>query len=167
MKIKNNLPALRIGLSVLASAILYLWVNFLFSSEEGRIRSFILEGKRSAESKNILSCASMISRDYSDKYNNDRQTLIYIAREAFAYYKAIIIGIDKMDIRIDDSKVKATVEIVAMALCQSKDNKSEKIFEGEKGRFRVKLIKEKGKWQLLELELLERMTIMGQVIDAA
>ncbi|MFH0738811.1 MAG: hypothetical protein V2A59_03020 [Candidatus Omnitrophota bacterium] len=159
---KNHI---RIGLAVLISAVFYLWINFLFPLEEGRVRRFILEGKRSAESKNILVCANMISQDYSDKYNNDRSTLIYIAKEAFGYYEAIIIGIDKMDIKLDESKNRATVEIVAMALCQSKDNKSEKIFEGEKGRFRVKLIKEEGRWRLLEVELLERMTIMGQAID--
>ncbi|MFH0738982.1 MAG: hypothetical protein V2A59_03880 [Candidatus Omnitrophota bacterium] len=161
---KNHI---RIGLAVLISAVFYLWINFLFSSEEDRVRKFILEGKRSAESKNILACANVISQDYSDKYNNDRQTLIYIAKEAFTYYKDIIIGIDKIDIKLDESKNKATIEIVALVLCHSKDNKSEKVFEGDKGRFRIKLIKEKGKWQLLEVELLERITIMGQTIGVA
>ncbi len=164
---KLNKKYIHIGLGVLVIVITFFYLQFIFSSEEGRVRRFILEGKRSAESKNILACANLISKEYSDKYNNDRQTLIYIAREVFAYYKTIIIGVDKMDIRLDQSKTRAEVEIVALVLCQSKDNKSEKIFEGERGRFRVKLIKEKGKWQLLEVELLEKMTIMGQTIDIA
>jgi hypothetical protein len=130
------------------------------------VRGFILEGKRVAESKNILACAGLISKDYFDKYGNDRQALVYIAKEVFAYYKTIIIGIDKMDIRLDESKTKAEVEIVALVLCQSKNNKTEKIFEGEKGRFKVRLVKEKGRWQLLEAGLLERMNIIGQTIDA-
>ncbi len=165
MELKKNY--IHIGLAALILAVSFFCVQFIFSSEAGQVRRFILEGKRSAESKNILACANLISKEYSDKYNNDRQTLIYITREVFAYYKAIIIGVDKMDIRLDESKTRAEVEIVALVLCQSKENKSEKIFEGERGRFRVKLIKEKGKWQLLEIELLERMTIMGQTIDAA
>jgi hypothetical protein len=161
---KNHI---RIGLGVLILAVFCLWFKFLFSSEEGRVRRFILEGKRASESKNILACASLISKDYSDKYNNDRQALIYIAKEVFAYYKTIIVGIDSMEIKLDDKKNGAEVEILALVLCQSKDNKTEKVFEGEKGRFRVKLIKEKGRWQLLEIELLERMSIMGQTIDVA
>ena len=118
-----NRNYIRLGLVALVLVISYLWFQFLFSSEEGRVRRFILEGKRAAESKNILACANLISKEYSDKYGNERQTLIYIAKEVFVYYRTIIIGIDKMDIRLDESKEKATVEIVALVLCQSKDNK--------------------------------------------
>ncbi len=162
-----NKRHIHIVLVIVILAIFCLWLKFFFSSEEGKVRRFILEGKRAAESRNILACANLISKDYFDKYGNDRQTLVYIAKEVFAYYKTIIIGIDSMEIKFDDKRMIAEVEIVALVLCQSKDNKTEKIFEGEKGRFKVKLVKEKGKWQLLEIELLERMTIMGQTINAA
>ena len=154
-----------IGLGALVAVLLYFWLQFTFSSEEARVRSFILEGRRAAESRNILACAGLISKDYADKYHNDRQSLIYIAREVFAYYKTIIISIDKMDIRFNEDKDKATVEIVAMVLCRAEGHKTEKVFEGEKGLVRIKIIKEEGRWRLLEAEPLERLTLMGQTIE--
>jgi hypothetical protein len=70
-----------------------------------------------------------------------------------------------MDIKLDDTKTEANVEAVVLVLGHSKENKSEKIFEGEKGRIKIKLIKENNKWLLWEAEFLEKATIMGQEIS--
>lgn len=154
-----------IGLAVLTIFIFYTFFKSIFMPEESRVRKFILEGKRAVETKNILVCAGMISTNYQDKYGNNRQTLIYVTKEFFNYYKNIFVHIESMDIKLDDSETKADVEILALVLCQSKEDKPEKIFEGEKGRFRVKLVKEDKKWQVLEIEFLEELTIMGQRIS--
>ena len=70
----------------------------------------------------------MISIDYQDKYGNDRASLIYLAKETFNYYRTIVSGIEKIDIKLDDSNKKAEVEIAGWALCQSQDNKTDRIF---------------------------------------
>lgn len=154
-------------LGAIAIFISYTWFQDILSGEEGRIRKFILKGKKAVQTKNILACVDMISTNYQDKYGNDRQSLIYTAKEVFAYYKNILIHVEKMKIELNDSKNQANVEIVALVLCQSRENTRgfKKLFEGEKGRFRVKLVKEDKKWQLLELEFLEELTIMGQRIS--
>ena len=145
-------------------SIAFFWLQNILAGEEARVRKFILKGKRAVETKDILACSDMISLNYKDKYGNTRESIIYDAREVFAYYKDILTGIEKMDIQLNAAKDQATVEIVALVLCRTKEEKLENVFEGEKGRFRVKLIKEDKKWRLQEAEFLEELTIMGQKI---
>ena len=147
------------GLGIIAILIFYTFFKSIFPSEGARVRKFILEGKRAVETKNILACAGMISTNYQDRYGNDRQSLIYTAREAFAYYKDVLITVEKMKIQLNEAKDQADVEIVALVLFRSKDNRIEKMFEGEKGRFRVKLVKEDKSWRVQELEFLEELTL--------
>lgn len=134
------------------------------AGEEGRVRKFILEGQRAVEEKNILSCAKITSLNYRDKYGNDRQSLIYSARNVFGYYENILIHIESMDIKVDEAKDKAEVELVALIIGQTKQSGEEKILEGEKRGVKIKLVKEEGKWKVRELEFLEPVTIMGQNI---
>lgn len=154
-------------LSVLWALFIFIFLIFfqnILAGEEARVRKFILKGKKAAESKDIFTCADMISSQYHDKYGNDRQSLIYASKEAFTYYKNIFIHIENMDIKLDDSKKEASVEIVALVIGQTQDNKAEKIIEADKARSRVRLIKENKKWQLLEIEFFETITVMGQNI---
>jgi hypothetical protein len=137
----------------------------LLEGEEGRVRKFILEGKKAVEQKNILSCASMIADTYQDKYGNDRQSLIFAAKNFFSYYQSVFIAIEKMEIKLSQSRDKAEVEMVALVLCRLQDNSTEHIFEKEKGRFMVKLVKEDKKWKLQEIEFLEEISVMGEKIS--
>lgn len=152
-------------IGVVVFFVFYAQVLNILSGEKGRLRKFILKGKQAVESKNIFTCANMISKDYHDKYGNDRQSLIYATKEAFGYYSKISVHIDNMDIQLSDSKDEASVEIVALVVGQTQQDNAEKILEGEKGRFRVKLIKEEKVWKVLELEFFEPITIMGQNIS--
>lgn len=152
-------------LPILGALIFFIFLNF-FPTEKARVSRFILQGKKAVESKNILTCANMISKDYYDKYGNDKQSLIYIAKEVFGYYKSIFVHIGEMEIEIDDSKKMANVEIIALVVGQTQQDNAERILEGEKGRFRVRLIKEDRRWQVLELEFFQTpITIMGQSIS--
>lgn len=126
-----------------------------------------MRGKKAVEAKNLLTCANMVSTDYKDKYGNDRQSLIYATKSFFAYYKDIFIHIEKMQITLDQTKTQADVEIVALIVGRSKDNKSEKILEGlegERDRFRIRLVKEEKQWRLLEIEFFEPLHIMGREV---
>lgn len=141
--------------------VLYGWLNDIFSGEEGRVRKFIRQGKKVVEAKDILAASVMISESYQDKYSNDRASLLYGAKEFFQYYKSILIHIEKIEIKLDDSKDKASAEIQAIIIGQSAVKGTEKILEGGRDRFRVKLIKEDKKWKLLELEFFQPLKIMG------
>jgi len=147
-----------------AIVILYFWFQDIFSTEEARIRKFILRGRQAAEAKNILACADMVAANYHDKYGNDRQSLIYVGRRVFDYYKTIFVSIRSMDIKLDDSKKNASVEFTGQVIFETTENNKERIFEGESGQGRIKLIKEGRLWLLLEIEFLEPVTVMGQNI---
>ena len=127
------------------------------------MRKFILTGKEVMEARNILTSAAMISKNYHDKYGNDRDTLISSIREAFAYYKNIRSQIFKMDIKLDESKSKAEVEVETLVTCRSEEG-IEKIFKKDKGRVRLVVIKKNNKWFLAEVEFLDAATIMGTTI---
>jgi len=145
--------------------IAYILFQGVFVSEKGRVRNFILQGKRAVESKNILSCAAMVSSEYRDKYGNDRGSLIYLTRGTFDYYERFFINIESVDIALEADKQHADVFIVALVLGQTQNNNSERILEGEKGKFRVRLIKEAKKWRLLEVEFFGPLMIMGRNIS--
>ena len=145
--------------------VLLRGISALISGEGGRVRKFILEGKKAVEVKNLFSCASMVSEAYRDKYGNDRQSLVFAAKTFFSYYQSIFIKIEKMEIKLSESRDKAEVDLVALVLCRLQDGTAEHIFEKEKGRFMVKLTKEDKKWKLQEIEFLEDASVMGQKIS--
>ncbi len=142
--------------------IFFSWLRDTLSGEQGRIRKFVMQAKKTVESKNILACADIVSLSYHDKYGLDRQGFLYGAKEFFNYYKAIFISIEKMDISLDESKNNATVQITALVIAENQHSGKEKILEGEKGKFAIKLIKEDKKWRLLEMDFFEPISIMGQ-----
>lgn len=129
------------------------------------MRRFILEGKKAVEEKNIFSCASMVANTYQDKYGNDRSSLIFAAKNFFSYYQSVFITIEKMEIRLNESRDKAEVEMVALILCRLQDNSVEHIFEKEKGRFMVRLVKQDKRWKLQEIEFMEEVSVMGYKVN--
>jgi len=151
-----------IGAAVISIA--FFWLRDVLAGEEGRVGKFILQGKRAVEARDILACANMISQTYHDKYGNDRSSMIYAAKEFFHYYSKVFINIEKMNIKMDNTKTRADVEIMVLMIGQTQENSTEKILEGEKGRGRIRLIKEENKWKLAEIDFYEQITIMGQNI---
>lgn len=142
--------------------IVYFISHSTFCSEEAKIRRFILKGKRALEKKDILTCAQLVSLNYKDKYGNNHDSLIGITKEVFAYYKEITIVIEKMDIYFNETKDTAKVELLVLAVCRRSGGMSESLFEGDKGKVRLELVKEDNAWQLKEIEFLEELTIMGE-----
>ena len=155
---------IRAVIGALLLGALLTWLHDVMSGEEGRVRKSILRCKKAVESRDILACADMISRSYHDKYGNDRESLIYGAKEFFDYYKKVFITVESMKIELDDSKTQAGVEMVALVIGQDQQDSEEKILEGEKERFHITVVKEKGKWCLSQLEFFEPMTLMGQQV---
>ncbi len=150
--------------AILAIFILISIISNVLPGEKGRVRKFILKGKRAVESQSLLTCVEMISDDYKDKYSNDKQTLIYLTREIFRYYKELFIQIDKMDVKLDEDKLHASVELEGMIIGLNKKGEKENILEKEHGKLKLKLIKQDKRWQLLEVEDFQTTTLMGKNI---
>lgn len=144
--------------------IIYALSTQLFSSEEAKIKKFIQKGERAVESKALFTCSGMISEAYKDKYGNNRQSLIYIAKKVFDYYKDISVDIKDIHIELDDTHKNAAVKIIAAVSGQGPRNRDEKILEGREG-VTIKIAKENNKWRLLEIEIFEPVTLMGEKIS--
>jgi len=151
----------------LAAFFIYNAVQDIFGGEQGRVRKFILRGKACVEKKNLLGLSDIISYNYSDKYGNDRSTIIYGAKNFVSYYKDIFINIESMDIKLNGTKTEADVEVVALIIGRTETGKSDTIMqglEGEKDRFRLRLIKVEDGWKVIELEFLQPINVMGETI---
>ncbi len=152
---------------VLGALVIYclvFWLVDFLSGEAGRIKKFINRGKRAVEACDILASANVISRSYQDKYGNQKQTLVYVIKNVYSRYSPIFIDIQNMDIKINQDNLGAAVEIKALVIGENRQNAKEKILEGEKGRFRLSLVKEEGKWLVVEIEFLESLPLVEQAI---
>ncbi|MEW6169982.1 MAG: hypothetical protein AB1472_00230 [Candidatus Omnitrophota bacterium] len=150
--------------AALALSIFLPIVKGILEGEKGRVQKFVLQGKRALEKQDILACIGMISDDYKDKYANDKQTLIYLTRETFRYYQELFIQIDKMDIKLEQDKLNASIEIEGIIFGLNKGGQKEFILEKEQGKLMLKLIKQDKRWQLLEIKDFKPITLMGQGI---
>lgn len=155
----------RIALAALLVILLFRGFQALFQGEEGRVREFILQGKKALEAKDILTCTALVSDTYQDKYGNDRQSLLFATKNFFSYYQGIFIQIEEIEIELSEAKDQAEVNMVALILCKLEDNTADHLFEKEKGSFIARLVKEEKKWKLKEIEFLEEISVMGQRIS--
>ena len=156
---------------------IYLWavvtyfgynlIQDVFGGEPARIKKFIMTGKARLEKKNLLGISDMVSFNYKDKYGNDRSAIVFGAKSFVSYYKDIFIKIESVDIKLNGAKTEADVEVVALIIGRTGQGASETIMqglEGEKDKFRLKLVKEKDGWKLLEMEFLQPVNVMGETI---
>lgn len=156
--------------AVVISSVAFFGFNFardLLGGEQARVRKFIMQGKARVEKKNVVGLSEMVAYNYQDKYGNDRTTLIYGAKTFLAYYKDVFINVESIDIKLNEAKTEADVEIVALIIGRTKEGGSDTIMEGlegEKDKFRLRLIKEENGWKLLEMEFLQPIDVMGEKI---
>lgn len=160
---KYKTPAFIFGF--LAFFIFRILISGACLGERAKVYRFIVKGKSAVESKDILSCAGMISADYQDKYGYDRQSLIFSLREFFNYYGRISIKIQNFKISIDDDKMNADVEINALVLAHSGARELKKTLGVERGRLKARLVKEEGKWKLSEIEFYESVKITDEAMS--
>lgn len=149
----------------LAYAILFPIVRDIIAGEKGKVRKFVTHIERAVENEDMFACIGAISDDYRDKFGNDKQTLIYLARETFRYYKNIFVQIDKMDIILSEDKKEAGVRVSGLILGLNNSGNKEIILEKEQGELKIKLIKKENRWQLLEVESFQPLSIMGKGIS--
>ncbi len=151
----------------LVACFAYNIFSDVFGGEPARIKKFIMTGKARIEKKNLLGIVDMVSFDYKDKYGNDRSTLVFGVKNFVSYYKDVFINIESVDIKLNESKTQADVELVALIIGRTGQGTSETItkgLEGEKDKFRLKLVKEEDGWKLLEMEFLQPLNLMGETI---
>lgn len=151
----------------LAAYFAYNILSDVFGGEQARIKKFIMTGKARIEKKNLLGISDMVSFNYKDKYGNDRATLVFGVKSFVSYYKDVFINIESVDIKLNEAKTGADVEVIALIIGRTGQGTSETIMqglEGEKDKFRLRLVKEEDGWKLLEMEFLQPVNVMGETI---
>ncbi len=128
------------------------------------MHKFIRQAERVVEKKNLFVCVNMISNDYADNFGNDRQSLTYLIKEIFGYYRKLFIRIEKIEIELGEEQGRAHAEILASVIGEARDNSREKIMEGERGKLKIRLKKEEREWKLLEVESFDALRIMGESV---
>ncbi len=143
---------------ILISLVVFSKIRYIFEGEEGRIKRLIYSAKSATEQENLIKCISFISSNYTDKYGNDRRSLLLLLKNAFDAYDDITIVIHKLSISLDTDMARAQVEATGVARNTTGDNID--FFETDTVKFLIVFQKEKARWQVTELELLEPRDVL-------
>ena len=136
--------------------------NFI-AGEEGRIKRVIYAAKKATEREDIFKCISFVSRDYADKYGNDRRSLFVAAQNFFDAYDNIIIGIRQLEISLDTDSAEAAIE--ATVIARNAQREETNIFETETAKFLVFFRKGESGWKVTSLEFLDSPRALWPVIS--
>ena len=143
---------------ILFSLFILYKVKILFEGEKGKILRIIYKAKTATEKEDLFKCISFISRNYNDKYGNDRRSLFLIAQTIFDVYDNIVIGIRRLDISLDTDIARAQLE--ASGVARNIERKESNIFETETIKFIIFFQKEEEGWKVIKLEFLEPQEIL-------
>ena len=143
---------------IFLSLIIFSQVKTLLEGEKGRIKQIIYAAKTATEQENLFKCISFISQNYTDKYGNDRQSLLLAGKRLFDIYDNIIIVVRQLNISLDTDTAEAEVEATGVA--RNVEKKETNIFETETIKFLIFFQKGKAGWKVIRLELLEPLSIL-------
>lgn len=149
----------------LVYCILFPIVSDILAGEGGKVRKIVMQAKKAVEDEDMLTCISLISDDYKDKYGNDKQSLVYLAREAFRYYDELFVQIETLKINLSEDKKEANIQISGVILGLKNEVKKEMVFEKEKGEIEIRLMKKDSGWQVIEIESFEPLDVIDKGIS--
>jgi len=133
-------------------------IKILFEGEMGRIKRVIYAAKTATEREDLFKCISFISQSYTDKYGNDRRSLLAVGKNVFEIYNDIAISIRELDISLDTDTAEA--EVQATVVARNVERKETNIFETDTVKFLIFFKKEEGAWKVIKLEFLEPQQIL-------
>ena len=143
---------------ILVGLILIPKLKILFEGEKGRIKRIVYAAKKATERENLFRCISFLSKDYTDKYGNNLQSMLVIGENIFKLYDDIVIRIKKLAISLDTNKAEAEIEARGMA--RDVKGKETNLLETETMKFIIFFQKEDVGWKVVSLEFLEPQIIL-------
>jgi hypothetical protein len=138
-------------------AVIFLFLKIIpkFGSDTERIRNIIIAAKDAVEKRDLMKCASFVSKDYLDKYGHNKGEFLFIAKNAFAEYGDILIIIEEMKIDVESS-TKAKAHVLASG--QGKKEIAERFnydLDADRAEFIVTFNKEGRHWKVTELDFIQ------------
>lgn len=148
---KKDVKTLWITLAAVLSILFLSRALILMAEgEEGRLKRTVYRIKRLAEKENLAGLADYISAEYADELENDRRSLLFIAKTFFDNYKNIVILINTLDLTVEGED--ASLGIEATVYWQEAPSK-EVLYDTAKVKAAFK--NEAGRWKLKELKFFE------------
>lgn len=142
----------------MSALILYSLITTIIEDEKGKIKRVIFSAKRAFEKEDLIRLSGYASFDYSDKYGNDRHSLILIGRSFFSEYEDIAVHIQGLEIELDKTAAFAQMEILLLARRPTQTQEPNPL-EYDAIDLKVKFKREEGGWKVIELEFLEQEQI--------
>ena len=141
---------LRIIVVVVAGFVLWRAWQWLFVTDEMRIKRQVSIMTSAVEHGDVVRLSDAIAGDYSDDWGLDKSMLLGGVRSFRAQYDAVFIHISDLTVTIDPDKQKAQAVFIAKILAKAKGSLSES--EIREDRFRLYFRKTDDGWKLTRTE---------------
>jgi hypothetical protein len=141
---------LRIGVAALVAFMLWRAWQWLFVTDEMRIKRQISVMTRAVEKGGLLTLSDALADDYSDSWGMDKSTLPGSMQMFRAQYDAVFIHLSDLTVTVDLDHQKAQAVFIAKVLAKAKGSISESEVRSE--RFRLYFRKTDSGWKLTRAE---------------
>lgn len=131
---------------MVAAISFFLVKNFLFVSEEKRVKQTISLAVKSLNHKDYVKFMKQFSIEYRDEYGNTWGTLFFFLKNNLKNYEKVKVSVSNLNIKVEDK----TALVKLFGKGEARDSYGEVIREA--GRFIVKLKKEGTRWKIIWIE---------------
>jgi hypothetical protein len=140
----------RIGVAALIAFVLWRAWQWLFVTDEMRIKRQISVMTRAVEKGSLLTLSDALADDYHDDWSMDKSTLPGAVQVFRAQYDAVFIHLSDLTVTVDPDHQKAQAVFIAKVLAKAKGSISES--EVRSDRFRLYFRKTDSGWKLTRAE---------------
>jgi len=141
---------LRIAVVGVAAFLLWRTWQWLFVTDEMRVKRQISIMTSAVEKGDVLRLSDAVAGDYSDDWGMDKSMLIGAAHSFRAQYDAVFIHISDLTVTVEPDHQKAQAVFIAKVLAKAKGSLSESEVRAE--RFRLYFRKTDAGWKLIRVE---------------
>ena len=142
--------AVRIAVVAVAAFLLWRTWQWLFVTDEMRVKRQISVMTTAVEKGDALRLSDALASDYSDNWGMDKSTLIGSAHAFRAQYDAVFIHIGDLTVTVDPDHQKAQAVFIAKVLAKARGSLTES--EVREERFRLYFRKTDAGWKLIRAE---------------
>jgi len=128
--------------------------------EEAKVKRFMNKARSAFEKEDLIYLATIISRDYTDEYNNSRERILFVARSIFRDYEKLSIGIKAINVELNDSGAIVEIEALILAKPDQKIMPEQNTPEYDIIKLKVHLIKKDSGWEIIRVDFIERPQYM-------
>ena len=140
----------RIAVVAVAAFLLWRTWQWLFVTDEMRVKRQISVMTSAVEKGDTLRLSDAVASDYGDDWGMDKSTLVGAARSFRAQYDTVFVHIGDLTVTVEPDHQKVQAVLIAKILAKAKGSLSESDVREE--RFRLYFRKTDAGWKLIRAE---------------